>query len=49
MDLKIFGLSCRLEVIIICLVVGFILGAHLLCSCSKIGLTRRYGYDGFIS
>ena len=38
MDLKIFGFSCRLEVIIICLVIGFILGAHLLCSCSKIGL-----------
>ena len=46
MDLKIFGLSCRLEVIIICLVVGFILGAHLLCSCSKIGLQEGMAMMG---
>jgi hypothetical protein len=38
MELKMFGLSCRLEVIIICFIIGFILGGHLLCSCSKIGL-----------
>ena len=37
MELKIFGHSCRLEIIIICLVVGFVLGAHLFCSCSRIG------------
>ena len=37
MELKIFGHSCRLEIIIVCLVVGFVLGAHLLCSCSRIG------------
>ena len=38
MELKLFGFSCRLEVIIISLVVGFVLGAHLLCSCSRVGL-----------
>jgi len=37
MELKIFGHSCRLEIIIVCLVVGFVLGAHLFCSCSRIG------------
>lgn len=37
MELKIFGHSCRLEIIIICIVVGFVLGAHLFCSCSRIG------------
>ena len=46
MELKIFGLSCRLEVIIICLIVGFILGAHLLCSCSKIGLQEGMAMIG---
>jgi hypothetical protein len=46
MDLKIFGLSCRLEVIIICLVIGFILGAHLLCSCSKIGIQEGMAMMG---
>ena len=38
MDLKIFGYSCRLEIIIVCLVVGFVLGSHLFCSCSRIGM-----------
>ena len=38
MDMKLFGMSCRLEIIIISLIVGAILGTHLLCSCSKIGL-----------
>lgn len=37
MELKIFGHSCRLEIIIVCIVVGFVLGAHLFCSCSRIG------------
>jgi hypothetical protein len=38
MELKIFGHACRLEIIIVCLVVGFVLGGHLLCSCSRVGL-----------
>ena len=46
MELKIFGLSCRLEVIIICFIIGFILGGHLLCSCSKIGLQEGMAMMG---
>jgi hypothetical protein len=38
MNLNIFGFPCRLEVIILSIVIGFILGSHLLCSCSKFGL-----------
>ncbi len=38
MEMKLFGIECRLEIIIICLIIGAILGGHLLCSCSKIGL-----------
>lgn len=38
MEFKLFGLECRLEVIILSLIVGAILGGHLLCSCSRIGL-----------
>jgi hypothetical protein len=38
MDMKLFGMSCRLEIIVICLIVGAILGGHLLCSCSRVGL-----------
>ena len=38
MELKIFGMSCRLEIIILAIVVGTILGGHLLCSCSRIGV-----------
>jgi len=35
-----FGHSCRVELIILCLVIGFVLGSHLFCSCSRIGLTE---------
>ena len=40
MEFKVFGLTCRLEIVIISLLVGFVLGGHLLCSCSKIGLVE---------
>ena len=46
MELKILGFSCRLEIIIISLVVGFILGSHLLCSCSRIGLQEGMSIMG---
>ena len=46
MEFKVFGLECRLEVIIICLVIGFILGGHLLCSCSRIGLKEGMAIMG---
>ena len=38
MDLKLFGISCRLEIILISVIIGIVLGGHLLCSCSRIGL-----------
>ena len=46
MELKILGFSCRLEIIIISLVVGFLLGSHLLCSCSRIGLQEGMAIMG---
>lgn len=46
MELKIFGQSCRLEIIVICLVVGFVLGGHLFCSCSKIGIQEGMAVMG---
>lgn len=36
MEIVVFGQKLRIEVIIICVILGYILGAHLLCSCSKI-------------
>lgn len=33
MQIKVLGLSCRVELIIASIIVGMILGAHLLCSC----------------
>ena len=38
MEFKLFGLKLRLEVVIALLVVGAILGSHMLCSCSKVSL-----------
>ena len=38
MELSLFGMKLRLELIILCIVVGMILGGHLLCSCSKISM-----------
>ena len=46
MEMKLFGMQCRLEIIIICLIVGAILGGHLLCSCSKIGLQEGMAIMG---
>lgn len=38
MEFKLFGFELRLEIVIICILIGMVLGGHLLCSCSKIGL-----------
>lgn len=40
MEVKVFGQSLRVEVILVCILLGFILGSHLLCSCSKLSLSR---------
>jgi len=34
MNVKIFGMTCRIELIILSLIVGMILGGHVLCSCT---------------
>ena len=46
MEMKLFGMQCRLEIIIICFIIGAILGGHLLCSCSKIGLQEGMAIIG---
>lgn len=46
MEMKLFGMQCRLEIIIICLIVGAVLGGHLLCSCSKISLQEGMAMMG---
>ena len=33
MQIKILGLTCRIEIIVISIIVGMILGGHVLCSC----------------
>ena len=33
MNVKIFGMTCRIELIILSLIVGMVLGGHVLCSC----------------
>ena len=38
MELTFFGLKLRLEIIVLCIVVGFIICCHLLGSCSKINV-----------
>ena len=38
MELSFFGMKCRLEIIVLCVVVAIIIGCHLLGSCSKIGI-----------
>lgn len=40
MEVKIFGQSLRIEVILVCVLLGFVLGSHLLCSCSKISFSK---------
>jgi hypothetical protein len=38
MNIEFFGQTFRVEVIIVSMIVGAILGTHLLCSCSKISV-----------
>lgn len=42
MEVKLLGLTFRVEVVVICLILGWIIGAHLFCSCIKIT-----PYEGF--
>jgi hypothetical protein len=43
MEIVIFGQKLRVEVIIICVILGYILGAHLFCSCAKITVKEGLG------
>ena len=36
MELKLLGLTFRLEVVLICVLLGWVLGAHLFCSCMRV-------------
>jgi len=38
MQLEILGFKCRVEVVIVCLIVGVILGCHVFCSCVKVSI-----------
>lgn len=46
MELSLFGMKCRLEIVILCVAVGFILCCHVLGSCSKIGVTEGMALAG---
>ena len=36
MNIEVMGLKCRVEVILVSLIVGGLLGSHLFCSCAKV-------------
>lgn len=38
MEIQILGQKLRVEVIILSVLLGYVIGAHLLCSCSKVSL-----------
>lgn len=40
MEVKLFGQSVRIEIILLCILLGIILGTHLLCSCCKFSLKK---------
>ena len=43
MELKLFNMTFRVEVVILCIALGYIIGAHLFCSCLKI--TPSEGFE----
>lgn len=46
MEIRIFGMTVRLEIIIITLIVGMIMGGHLLCACAKVPLSEAFRLSG---
>lgn len=46
MDIQLFGQKIRVEVIILSVLLGYVIGAHLLCSCSKITLKEGLSLMG---
>lgn len=49
MEYSVFGIRFRIEVVIICLILGAVLGCHLLCSCCRISLDewKHIGKESF--
>lgn len=43
MEIRVFGMTLRLEVLIITLLLGMVLGGHLLCSCAKVPISEAFG------
>jgi len=43
METKLFGITFRVEIAILCIALGYILGAHLFCSCLRI--TPMEGFE----
>ena len=42
MEIRVFGMTLRLEVIIIAILLGMVLGGHLLCSCAKVPISEAF-------
>lgn len=42
MDFKILGYTLRLEIVILCVALFYVLNAHMFCSCSKIGISEGF-------
>ena len=42
MEIRIFGMTVRLEIIIITLLVGMIMGGHMLCACAKVPISEAF-------
>ena len=38
MEFELFGIRMRVEVVVACVLLGYLIGGMLLCSCSKVGL-----------
>ena len=36
MQIKLLGLTCRVEIIVISIIVGILMGTHLFCSCATV-------------
>ena len=42
MELEFLGLKFRLEVVVICVLLGYLIGGFVLCSCSKVHLKEGF-------
>jgi len=41
MQVKVLGMTCRVEIIVISVIVGMILGGHVLCSCATPAVKQK--------